>query len=41
MISFKDLSVDLKVLVVLCWILTGIMSLAFLVGFIQGILGVN
>jgi hypothetical protein len=38
-ITFKDLSTALKTLVVLGWILLGLNALAFLVGFIYGILG--
>ena len=38
-VSFKDLSLDLKVLVILDWIVVCIFALAFLIGFIQGVIG--
>ena len=39
-ITFSDLSMDLKILVALCWVMIALNALAFVVGFIGEILGV-
>jgi len=39
-IKFGDLSISLKILVVLCWFWVGIYTFLFSVGFIQGLLGI-
>lgn len=39
-VTFKQLSKSLKTLVVLGWIMTGLYTLAFLIGFMLGVLEV-
>jgi len=38
-IGFSDLTTSLKVLVICCWIITGIFGLSFIAGYVAGILG--
>jgi len=37
-ITFSDLNWDLKLLVILGWIVVGLIAIAFVVGFIQGVM---
>ena len=37
-IGFSDLTTALKVLVVLCWIMVGLYTMAFLIGIVIGII---
>lgn len=39
-VKYSDLSKPLKAVVIISWIVGGIFALSFLVGFIQGILGI-
>lgn len=38
-ICFSDLSLPLKVLVILCWIIVGLYGLSFTIGFLSVFLG--
>lgn len=40
-VKFKNLSMPLKVQIVINWIIIGIFSLAFIVGLIKGLLGLE